>query len=195
MRRRRKLIGPVLSCLMATGIAVGPASPAHAEVHNPQGYMHLKNFEGRSCMMADGNTAAVQQWRCLNAPSEEWAQVPVSISGGGTTHFLFASHWTTMCAAVPGYPASGTKVVQLPCDVNDVRQYWLPEFLRNVGVGEVGIVYRFRSLLGSLCLEIPDGNGTQGVQLQVRGCASQDPGFDPLGTFDYHREQWWYYVY
>ena len=180
----------MLALATTTVVGVGFGGVAYAEINNPPGYVHLKNLESGQCLMANAETGAAQQWRCLNATSEEWASIPVElIPGEGNKYFMLASHWTTMCLAVPNIPVNGTKVVQAACNVDDTRQYWQSRYL---GQDFAGARYHIRSLQGALCLEKPDGNSTQGTQLQMRACASQEPHWDP--TFDYHREQWWSFI-
>jgi len=107
--------------------------------------------------------------------------VPVS----GTSFFLLTSHWTTQCMAVPGYPSNGTGVVQLPCNINDSRQYWSLEDMPGDGWHVVG-------LQGGLCLDKDQGNGTQGLQIQMWKCNSIPSDWNPFD--DQHFEQYWHFI-
>jgi hypothetical protein len=189
MRTWNRVIGVVLSCVTATAVSVGTGGTAHAQIVNPSGYTHLKVGDSGQCLMANADTGAVQQWRCLNAASEEWRTIPVSPTGGSPTHFLLANHWTTMCMAVPNWPVNGTLVVQAPCDAGDVRQHWRAHYLAGDGFSTS---YHIQSLQGALCLDKPDGDNSEGLQMQMWACASMEPNWNPF--FDFHYEQWWRFV-
>ena len=95
---------------------------------------------------------------CLNAPSEQWKRIRVSIAGG--TYYLYQSNWTFSCMAVPNWPEDGTPVVQAPCDTNDVRQFWRERdsFIQ--------------SLQGALCVTAPfSERKVLGLRLEMRNCS------------------------
>ncbi len=190
MGYRRKIGGLLLSGVMAAVVTVGLGGTAHATITNPTGYTHMKVGDSGKCLMADADTGAVEEWRCLNAASEEWQVVPVTEAGH--PYIILVSHWTNQCMSVPSWPVNGTKVVQAPCDATDVREYWREDYLNNGGPSEDGPNYHIVSLQGALCLDKPDGDNSDGLQMQTWACASQDPNWNPF--FDYHYEQWWSFI-
>jgi len=197
VRYRRKTISILLVLVAAIGVELAATGSAYADIysniHNPPGYTHLMNGEWAGseprCLFADADTSNAEVWRCLNAPSEEWLRIPVSVAGND--YDLFQSNWTSLCMAVPSWPVNGTPVIQAPCDGNDVRQYWRTVYKNNNSSPSNPDDDNFHiiSLQGALCLDKPEGNTTPGLQLQTWACAN--PATD-LG--DQHAEQWWKFL-
>ena len=194
MRYRRKMLSFALALVTGAGAAIGVAGTAHADVYsniwNTPGYTHLMNGEWAGseprCLYADADTGNAEIWRCLNARSEEWLKIPLSVAGNN--YFLLQSNWTTLCMAVPSWPVNGTPVIQAPCDANDVRQYWFQIYKNNNSTVSYTYDdnYHIVSLQGALCLDKPEGNTTQGLQLQMWTCANPSTDFG-----DQHAEQLW----
>ena len=183
MKSRRRLIGLAVIAIITAVTSVVTGEAAHATINNPPGYTHFQVWESGLCLTLNADTGAMVGWRCLNAASEEWHLVPVSAVGGPITHTMLVNHWTGQCMAVPNWPVNGTGVVQAVCNENDVRQYWhIKQICRNEDC------YHIRSLQGALCLNKPDGNNTQGVNLQMWTCA---PETVTLPFQDRHDEAIW----
>ena len=186
--RIRRLGATALLGLVAVLVSLVAAAPAQADIHNPPGYTHLKVTESGQCLELDNFVGAIQQWTCVNAASEEWRTIGVSAVGGPITHILIVSHLTSECLAVPFTPTNGTRLVMLPCDVNDVRQFWNTLVMTNPG--EDRATYHVISLLSALCLAGPDHNSTVGAPVAMRTCG--DRNTHTIG--DNHEEQWWDFV-
>ena len=94
MRYRRKTISILLVLVAAIGVELAATGSAYADIysniHNPPGYTHLMNGEWAGseprCLFADADTSNAEVWRCLNAPSEEWLRIPVSVAGFAHAH-------------------------------------------------------------------------------------------------------------
>jgi hypothetical protein len=184
-----------------TGVVV-TAAPSEASIQNPPGFVHWKVQESGKCMTLNGDTGYMMVWRCLNAPSEEWSWTTVSVAGG--FYAMLSNHWTGQCLAVPNWPVNGTPLVQAPCDVNDVRQYWRLDIISRapVEISECGRVAlpipdinwppspfcrHFMSLQGALCIDKPKGSNSDGVYLRMWTCAGSSSRWPEDG----HSEQVW----
>lgn len=181
MRNRRRLINLAVVALVVVAMNVVSAGTAQASINNSPGYTHFVEGDTGLCLTLDADAGTMVGWRCLNAASEEWGLVHI----GATTSYMFVNHWTDQCMAVPGAPVNGTQVVEAPCDVSDVRQYWYPKQI----CGTI-TCYHFISVLGGLCLDKPEGEGNNGVPLQMWNCAPETTSF-PFA--DRHDEQIWQY--
>lgn len=185
MSFRRKIVGIVLTVGMVAAVSIGYTGTANATIVNDPGYKHVHNGLSGQCLMGDPETMQVQQWRCVNAPSEEWQQVPVSIPGIGGVGYLLVNEWISQCMALPNWPVNGTKIIMAPCNALDARQYWT-----NISTQE-NPFYRIISGQGSqtMCVDKPLEADNQGLQMQVWACAPQDSGLNPF--FNYNTQQYW----
>jgi hypothetical protein len=181
---RRKLRNLALCCLVIAAMSVGLPGTAHATITNDPGTRHYKNWDNDQCLMFDPENANIlRQYRCLNAPSEEFSFINVGPSG--SYNVLIRNYWTGLCMGVAQIPLLGGRIYGLQCDVNDLRQYWHFESLG----GKLSDVYQVHAALGdNLCLDKDEGNDTQSLPIQVWTCADPSPSI-PFG--DQHKEQWW----
>ncbi|KAJ7035158.1 ricin B lectin domain-containing protein [Mycena alexandri] len=97
--------------------------------------------------VTDGNV--VQIWGCSHGPNQRWTLT----TGASET----ITHWTsnTTCLTAPTN-ANGGEVVVAPCD-GSASQLWTE-------IGPTIVVY------GNMCLDVPNGNTTDGVKLQIWAC-------------------------
>ncbi len=183
---RRKLRKLALSGLTAAVMTVGLAGNAHADITNDPGTLHYKNWDSGQCLMFNPDDANIlRQYRCLNAPSEEFLRINVG-PNAGAYNVLLKNYWTGLCMGVAQTPLVGGRIYGLPCDGNDLRQYWHFESLG----GSLSNWYQVHAALGdNLCLDKDQGNDTQSFPIQVWTCANPSPSFPPGA--DQHKEQWW----
>jgi hypothetical protein len=185
MKSRLRLIRYAVVALVVMAVNVVSAGGAQASIINSPGYHHFAEGDTGLCLTLDADTATMVGWRCLNAASEEWGFVSVIPRAGSPTYYMFVNHWTDQCMAVPGVPVNGTPVVEVPCNPLDVRQAW---YMKQIC--DSTICYHVSSYTGALCLDKPEGDGTDGVRLQMWNCAAEDVS---LPFADRHDEQIWRY--
>jgi hypothetical protein len=162
-----RAVGISLAGVLAAVAAVAIAQPAHAEIRNTPGYVHLRNIESGTCVDAqdDGPGARIVMWRCLNTTYEEWQQVQVAIPGNRFHHCacvtvtMLVNHAVEMCMAVENDSlSSGTKVVQQNCDASDEKQWWVFSALKGSPI---------TSFISKKVLDVDLGRSDNGVPLQI----------------------------
>ncbi|KAJ7238352.1 ricin B lectin domain-containing protein [Mycena haematopus] len=97
--------------------------------------------------VTDGNV--VQIWSCTDGPNQQW-----TLTTGATETI---TPWTssTTCLTAPTN-ANGGKIVVEPCN-GSAGQKWTE-------IGSTIVVY------GNMCLDVPNGNATNGVHPQIWEC-------------------------
>jgi hypothetical protein len=153
-------------CAMAmavAGIALG-ARPAFASITDSPGYFHLMNKGSGSCIDVG---PPVEQWRCLNTFNEEW-----QFTDAGNGLVFIQSHASGLCLAQEDSSADGTPVVQAPC-AGVSSQLWR---VSNVGVDNSDGLpyYQLINLSFAQCLDLENGNKSNGVPMQVWTCEETD---------------------
>ncbi|KAF8139262.1 ricin B lectin domain-containing protein [Mycena galopus ATCC 62051] len=95
------------------------------------------------------NGNAMQIWACTDGPNQQW-----TLTTGPSEKI---TPWTsnTTCLTAPTN-ANGGEVVVEPCD-GSASQLW-------TAIGSTIVVY------GNMCLDVPNGNTTNGVKLQIWAC-------------------------
>jgi hypothetical protein len=152
----------ILISLCATAMAIGGlvlgTTPASATIINSSGYFHIMSLRSHSCIDVDG---LVQQWRCLNTFNEEWT---VNFDADATE---IVSHASGLCLTQENSSANGTPVVQEPC-TGAPSQLWR---FSNREVSPYGFDFQLINLSFSQCLDLENGNISNGVPMQVWDCA------------------------
>jgi hypothetical protein len=145
---------------------------ARAEIIDQHGYHYQNQADDQQCLLGDSGTATVQQYRCLNALSEEWRPIGVALYPGGPLDYVELNNvLTDQCMAVPSWPVNGTKVILAPCDAQNVRLFW--RRVNDNGILGGGVTHLV-SFQGALCLDKPRGNTVQGAQIQTWACNGSD---------------------
>jgi hypothetical protein len=145
---------------LAIGGLVLGAVPASATINDSPGYVHLMVLASRKCVDVG---PPVEQWRCLNTFNEEF-QLSLTSNGG----YLLINHASGLCLAQADSSANGTPVVQEPCNQQDYAQKWdwfLLGYQRSIGY-----YYQLVNESFSQCLDLENGNQSDGVPMQVWDC-------------------------
>lgn len=139
------------------------ATTAATTIIAPSAYYVMINAASGSCVDDDGNTSngtAVQQWQCgVGNTNQEWwlwsQNDEYSVIGDYVTN---ATVWTVSGAGT----TNGTPVVQGSWAYGN-NQEWQPVELSDG-------YYTFVDRNSGLCLNVPGGSNTNGIQLQIEAC-------------------------
>ena len=172
MKRRATLYSLCAAAMAICGVALG-AAPASASIHNTPGYFHIANAGSGRCIDAsysgDPNQSdSAVQWRCLNTAMEEWTFTPVyDFRGGRTDLFLIVNNATGECldGRLESIFDFSTKLV--PCITTDTDQAW---YFGLRGQDSAGPYFQLVALFGGMCLDLENGNPSDGVPMQVWDC-------------------------
>ena len=139
------------------GLVLG-ATPASATITNTFSYYHLMNLGTHACIDVG---PPVEQWRCLNTFNEEWTD---DNEGGGWSEIV--SHASRLCLTQEYSNANGTPVVQEPC-TGAPSQLWYFAERQN---SDYGFDYHLVNMLFYQCLDLNNGDPSNGVPMQVWDC-------------------------
>jgi hypothetical protein len=151
-------------------------------------HLYVQNVQSDGCLTTNPGVIGVVQTACADRTNQRWVAIPVpSPISGSLVENLLVSEATSQCLAVLDYPVNGTPIVVAPCDVNNAREFWQKDLRYGT---EPYAEYHLIVAQGGLCLDKPEGNSSQGLQIQAWTCAPFPPGdWNPF--HDQHFEQWW----
>jgi hypothetical protein len=150
--------------LCATAMTVGSlalgAAPASASIINSPGYNHIQNEGSGKCIDVG---PPVEQLRCLNTFNEEWL-----LSDQLNNNWEIVSHTNGQCLTQEDSHANGTPVVAEPC-AQLPSQTW---HLIDLGTNNNKEIVQWLNLSSGQCLDLENGNTSDGVPMQVWACNS-----------------------
>jgi hypothetical protein len=161
----------IATSIIAVALLAKPASAIQpVRIYNSHTNMCLQPVNGSAAL-----GAAIVQTPCNFGGIQEWLYITV---GGGSFHYQNAV--TGLCLDARGGATNGTPVQQWTCDQIS-NENWEPE-VSTVG-GGAPLISRV-SGSNSYCLDIPGGQQTTGLAMQIYSCngtVSQTWLLEPLG--------------
>jgi hypothetical protein len=180
VKKRAFLYSLCATAMAVSGLALG-AAPASASISNTPGYFHIVNAGSGKCIDAtypnnDLSAGYAQQWRCLNTAFEEWKFVPW-FDAYGYSHpgvFQIVNGYTGQCLAPPDTePQNGTLLTMQPCGAYGAdQQAWTTAAGGPVPGYQplVSETYGANGTVGTRCLDLQNGDTSDGVPMQVWDC-------------------------
>ena len=182
MKKRAFLYSLCATAMAISGLVLG-AAPASASINNTPGYFHIQNVRSGKCIDAtypnnDPSAGYAQQWRCLNTAFEEWKYVPWTDPFGNRTGlFQIVNGYTGQCLTqFPTVTTSGgvttssfqngSPVVVRPC-YGAADYFYQQAWSFGEGGGQNQLVSQ---TYGLRCLDLSDGDTSDGVPMQVWDC-------------------------
>jgi hypothetical protein len=131
-------------------------------------YYELKSQLSGQCLQPTNGSkdqgAAIVQEPCNLKPAQGWRAVFV-----GDNMFHYVNLLSGLCLDARGGAVNGTPVQQWPCN-NITNENWEPAVdWRNHPLGPPWLISRV-SGTHSHCLDVPGGNSTAGLAMQIYGC-------------------------
>jgi ricin-type beta-trefoil lectin protein len=161
LKKRTGFFSLCVTAMTVCSLIVG-ATPASATITNTFRYYHLENLRSHACIDVG---PPVEQWRCLNTFNEEWTD---DDEGGGWSEIV--SHASFLCLAQADSTANGTAVVQEPCSGEPSQLWYFSNRQERDGV----FSYQLVNFWSFQCLDLNNGDPSNGVPMQVWDCAQTD---------------------
>ena len=157
---------------LTAAVASVPATASLAAAASIPGDIY--NFLSNQCLQpvngSTGQGAAIVQEPCNNGAAQEWVSIPV---GGSTVHYQ--NVLSGLCLDARGGAANGTPVQQWTCN-GISNENWEPgEYVSDY----IPPLYSRVSGTSSYCLDIPGGQRTAGLAMQIYRCNGTEA------------QQWW----
>jgi Ricin-type beta-trefoil lectin domain-like len=168
--KRRRIASVVIG--LAAAVASVPASASLAAASSPPGDIY--NFLSNQCLQpVDGSTvqgAAIVQEPCDEGAAQQWLSVP---EGGSIVHYQ--NVLSGLCLDARGGAANHTPVQQWTCN-SISNENWEP----GADLDDyIPPLYSRVSGTSSYCLDIPGGQQTAGLAMQIYRCNGTEA------------QQWW----
>jgi hypothetical protein len=148
---------------LTAAVASVPATASLAAAASTPGDIY--NFLSNQCLQpvngSTGQGAAIVQEPCNSGAAQQWVSIPV---GDGTVHYQ--NVLSGLCLDARGGAANGTPVQQWTCN-GISNENWEPgEYVSDY----IPPLYSRVSGTSSYCLDIPGGQRTAGLAMQIYRC-------------------------
>ncbi|MET9318214.1 RICIN domain-containing protein [Kribbella sp. NPDC003505] len=151
------------------------AGQAQASVPPENTYTKIRNWEGRGILATPGpsNGAKVVQWDDDGSWATHWRFVKkVDADGDYNDRYWIVNRESGRCAGISGGALyNGAGAIQWDCNWNAWSNYW---YVRLEWVEDGTPLYRLVNVWSGMCLAIPAGSKTLGIQAIQWSCAN-DP--------------------
>ena len=160
MKKRAARYSLCAAAMAVCGLVLG-AVPASASIHDSPGFTHLQNTGSGKCI--DATDQGPVQWRCLNTFNEEW-QVRDLLND----NWELSAHSSGQCLTQEASHVNGTPVVLAPCLLLPSQTWHI------IDLGSINHkdVVMFLNLSSGQCLDLENGDTSDGVPMQVWACNS-----------------------
>ena len=158
---RKKLLQAVWTLSFLSPLIATPTAGVSAD--DPY-YEFMNQLSGQCLQPVNGSTdrgAAIVQEPCNRKPVQLWRAVRV-----GDNIFHYVNVFSGLCLDAKGSAVNGTPVQQWPCN-NITNENWEPG--GDVGSEDFPLISRV-SRTHSYCLDVPGGNSTAGLAMQIYRC-------------------------
>jgi hypothetical protein len=179
MRLSRKFAGLMLAAAVALGFTTA-AVPARASTSSP--YWHIMTLFGSlpfPCMQGgpDGSLGPTVVQHYCDPTFANTAQLWLPVNQGGNV-YKFVNIGTGLCldAYVHGAPSNGAPIILANCNTANTNLRWARDVSASGGdpfTGTNTIQSRVSNSTG-FCLDVPRGQRTLGLQLQLYQCNNTD---------------------
>lgn len=167
---RNKLAGGAAAILLAGAVLAATATPANAQPAPPASlravFHPIKNVGTSKCLQPEGGStgeATIVQMTCNGSLTQQWQFFLIP---GNTGAYHLINQLSGLCMYMNGPVAPGSPIAQVEC--TDVSN---EDWISSAPPPEV---VTLKSRAGhrptNLCIDVPGGQSTEGLPVQIFGC-------------------------
>ncbi|NRQ33440.1 hypothetical protein HII36_16525 [Nonomuraea sp. NN258] len=157
----------LLVAFASAALLTAVAPPAQAQAQAETGFFMIQNFRSALCLQPERNTpddAVIVQRTCnRDDPMQHWVLIKLD-----DNHRQFLNRATARCMETRTGAKNGDRIDQWICNnISNERWTWKPN-----SAGFASPIRSNVSGTNSHCLDVPGGQGTEGLPMQLYVCNS-----------------------